>query len=253
MSNQLLSPSIGSIAVDGVAILIIVGCVLLGAKKGFVRSILSALGGLLSLFFAVLLCSSVARFLQGKYGTVTSVSKWLSGVLSNIFGETLMNTPLSTATEDSLLNAGLGGALLKLVLSLKGNVDITEGITLGNIIAPVFSYYIVAIISAIGLYIIFRMIFFVIGEIVKKLHSFKTVGKTDKTLGALIGAVRGIISIEILLMLFSAIPLGLFQDIMALVQSTFIVRLIDAINIFNLILHAIMRVNVSDIISGVKI
>lgn len=252
MNNLLLINTTGAI-IDGVALIIILLSFIMGAKKGFVKTFLSVFGGLLSLLIAVLLCSAVARFLETRFGTVTAVSGWLEGVLSNLFGSDLMNTTLQEANESSLAEAGLAKWLLEIVISYKGTDGISQTITLNKIISPVFAYYIVAFLCIIGLYIIFRIIFYLIGEIVLKMHSLSLVRITDGILGAVLGLIRGVLIIDILLLLLSVIPIGFMQNIAVETDNTVITAFIGRFNLFGYILEQFLNGNISDIITDIAV
>lgn len=247
MSENLLAPTTSAI-IDGVALIIILIFFVIGAKKGFTKTFFSVFGGFISLLLAVLLCSSVASFLQNRFGTVTSVSGWLEGVLRNIFGETLMDTTLAEATEENLGVAGIAGWMLKIVLSIKDTAEVPMDVTLNQVISPVFAYYLVAILCTIGLYIIFKIIFFLIGEIVGKFHKITPVRVLDKTLGAIFGLIRGIIIIDLWLLIIKVIPIGFFQTIVTEIQNTTIVKFLESFNLFGYITEALINSNLIQMI-----
>ena len=249
MSNLLLYSTSGAI-LEGLALIVFIVSVIVGAKQGFIKSLISTFGSLLSLIFAVLLCSSVAKFLENKFSLVTTISSKLTGILTGVFGEELMSTPLSLATEDVLSeNFNLSLYLVRIILSIKSS-DIAPDTTLSNIICPVFAYYIVCILSVILLYILFRILFFIIGEIVKKLHSNKVIGTTDTVLGLVFGAIKGIITINFALMILGIIPLGFVQNFVGATSDTIFVNIISKLDIVSLILKAMASVNITDFLVG---
>lgn len=250
MGNLLLTPSLGAI-LDGAGIFIICAFIIVGARKGFVKTFFTVFGGFFSLLFAVLLCGSVAKTLESHFGLVTAFSTKINGTLTGIFGEQLMNTPLSEA--GSVSANGIAAWVLDLINKLGGTGEIDGSTTLGSIICPIFAYYLVAIFSAIALYIIFRLIFFVIGEIVHKLHAFTAIRITDNVLGAVLGVLRGVIMIQGLLMIFKFVPLSFCQQIINEIPSTFLIKLLYNGNIFEQIITALLNSNITDfIISLVK-
>jgi hypothetical protein len=95
------------------------------------------------------------------------MSDKLGGVLGSIFGDEIMNLPLGLAAEQTLESAGLSSLIIKLILSFKTNSAIPTDTALKELICPTFAYYLVLIISAIGLFIVFKLIFFCISKIVK--------------------------------------------------------------------------------------
>lgn len=250
MSQLLLSASIGAI-LDGAGIFVICAFIIIGARKGFVKTFFTVFGGFFSLLFAVLLCGSVAKTLESHFGLITTFSAKINGSLTGIFGDQIMNTPLSES--GSVSDRGIAGWILDLAKKLGGTGEIEGTTTLGEIICPVFAYYMVAILGAIVLYIVFRLIFFVIGEIVHKLHAFTAIRVTDNVLGAVLGVLRGVIIVQGLLMIIKFIPLSFCQQIIAEIPSTFLIRILYEGNIFEQIINALLNSNLTDfIISLVK-
>ena len=251
MSNLLMYSTAGAI-MDIIALIVLVFCVIQGAKKGFIKSLVSTFGSLFSLIFALLLCSTVANFFENKFGWITSISGGIQGTLTKIFGQELMDVEIGLATEDVLseqFNVSL--FLIKTILSVKDSSNIPADTTLNEIICPIFAYYIVCIISVVILFIVFKIIFFLLGEIVKKLHKNKIIGATDTGLGILFGAIKSIVIINFALMVLSIIPIGFIQDLASSIENSVLTKIINKIDVFSLILKAISSVNLTDTITNV--
>lgn len=249
MSNLLLINKTGAI-IDCVALLILIITVTISARNGFVKTFFSVFGGVVSFVIAILLCSTVARAMEDKFGIITSVSAWLEGVLNNVFGHDLMNTTLQQANERSLAEAGLTKWILEIVLSFKDAEGISPDVTLNKIISPVFSYYIVAGLSVIVLYIIFKIIFYLFGEIIKKMHKFAPVRAVDGLLGAVLGIIRGIGIIYSILMFISILPFGFVQNISQEINNTVITAFFSKINVFEYIMSKVGGGSLVDIVLG---
>ncbi|MBR5192472.1 MAG: CvpA family protein [Clostridia bacterium] len=233
----MLLASSASAIIDIVALVLLTVCVIIGVVKGFANSFISIFGTILSLLFSVLLCSSMAGFLESAFGTITGIASGLNGVLTSIFGDTIMNTPLSSANQGLMSDAGIGLWLISIVLNVKDNPSIPQDTTLNEIICPVFAYYVTAIISVIILFILFKILFFLLGRLVSSLRDkISFLNKTDRILGAVLGLIQGIVYIEFALMIISIIPLGFFQSIMYEVSNTFLVNIISHINLFHAII-----------------
>ena len=242
----------GSSSISLITNLIIIGILVsmgfLGAKRGFVKSFFAIFGSILSVLFAVLLCTTVADFLESKYSLVTSLSNSVSGVLSGIFGGELMNTPLESTSETALSKANLASWIIKIILSVKLDGAIPPETTISQIISPVFGYYIACIISVIGLFILFKIAFFIVGEIVKDMHKIKIVGMLDVTLGAVLGIVEAIVFLQVLFMIIKVIPLGFFQTLTIYIESSAVANFIDQINLFSIIVKSITENNLIEVI-----
>ena len=223
--------------IDIVALVLLTVCVIIGVVKGFVNSFINIFGTILSLLFAVLLCSSMAGFLETCFGLISSIASGIGGVLSSIFGETIMNTPLSSADQNIMSEAGLGLWLISIILDVKNNPSIPENTSLNEIICPVFTYYVAAIISVVILFILFRILFFLLGKLVSSLREeIEIVNKVDRILGAVLGLIQGIVYIEFALLIISIIPIDFFQMLTHEVSNTFLVNIIAHINLFHAII-----------------
>ena len=245
--NLLLTTNL-SATVDIVALIFVGVFALWGLIRGFTKTFFSAFGTMLSLLFAVLLCSTVANFLQEKFALVTTISESVSVALSDAFGAELMNATLRDVSAGYLENAGLNGLLVELILSMQTELPLDT--TLNMIICPTVSYYIVLIISIIALFIIFKIIFFLIGEIVKKLYKNRTIATFDKFFGFALGLLHGIISLELIIMAISVIPIPILQDVYSAIQTSTFANFIEDINLFNLIINAVIKSDVFDFVKG---
>jgi len=235
---NLLSSNISAVA-NVVALVFILFFALYGFIRGFTRTFISIFGTILSMLFAILLCSSVVSFIESKFFAVSSMSNSLFGITESIFGKDLMNATLSEVAEGSLKDAGLSSFIVNLILSLKLDTSLPADTTLNQIICPIFSYYIWLIIAIIILFVIFNLIFFIIGQIVKDLHKIRFIGILDKSLGFLLGFISGIIYLELFIMILGALPINAIQSVYSEIQLAPVVSVLCAINpydsIFNLI------------------
>ena len=248
--NLLLAMNGGTI-VDIVALCLIALSAIIGLCRGFAKTFISAFGSIISIILAFLLCSTVAGFLENKFGLITTISDKLQGVLTGIFGETLMDTTLQEATEATFAEAGVASWIANIVLSVKGSGNVDMNVTLNQIICPVFGYYITALIAIIILFILFKILFFLIGEFIKKLSEIKIIGTVDRTLGLILGIIRGVIIIQLLILIINIIPIAAFQQVSLDIENSVFVSFINGINIFGLILNAITGIgNIVNVISG---
>ena len=248
--NNLLASG-GSAVVSAIVLVVILFFALYGFIRGFARTFISIFGTILSLLFAILLCSSVTEFLESHYSFVSFMSDRLGGVLESIFGEELMNLTLEHAGEQALKNSGLNSLIIDLIMSFKSNSAIPTDTALKELICPTFAYYVVLIISAIALFIIFKLIFFCISKIVKGLHNISLVAKIDKSLGLVLGFISGIIYFEMFVMIIGAIPLGFMQDFYSTILSSPVASFICLINPFDSILNLISFSNITKFVSGI--
>ena len=72
---------------------------------------------------------------------------------------------------------------------------------------------------------------------------------TDGALGAILGIIRGIVIIDIILMIISVLPIGFFQSIAVEVDSTILTSFLSKCNIFGYIINTLLTGNLNDIIN----
>lgn len=247
---NLLLVSWGSAIIDAVALILILLYFISGLKRGFIKTFFSTFGAIFSFLLAVLLCSTVANFLEKNYGTVSSVANWLSGGLNGIFGKDLMDTTLAQATQSDMSSGGVASWIISLVLSLKSSANIPTDVTLSQVISPVLAFYIVCAISLLALYIIFRIIFFLFGELAQKLHKFKPTALIDKLLGAVFGLIKGIVILDIAIIVINAIPLGFVQSIAIEIENTAITSFISNTNLIGMLFDFLFNNGVTQFIGN---
>ena len=232
---NLLLYSFGSAMIDILALGIIFLITFLSVKQGFIKSLVSTLGTIFSLLFAVLLCSTVVSFVERKFAYVSSVSNWLGGFIDKIFGKEVMEQQVSLVSKQSLSNGGLSSFIAQLVLSVAAKAEISPAATVKEIICPVFAYYIVFAISFICLFILFKIIFFILGDLSKKLQKIKIIGPLNKTLGGIFGFIKSVFIIDVVLIIINAIPLGLTQSISLAFSNTILVSFLSKINFISIL------------------
>ena len=236
--------------IDGVAVVFILIFALRGLNKGFAKLFISVFGTIISLLLAVLLCSTVTNVLESKFSVVTNMAGSLEGVLTKVFGEKAMNTTLAQVTSDTVHELKLGSWLTDIVLTFAKDNSIPTDTTLNQIIGPTFGYYVVLVIVIIALFIIFKILFFLLGAFIKSLHSLKLVALVDKSLGFALGLVQGIISLELLIMTVAIIPIPVVQNIYASISLTAFTNFIHNINLYGVIMDMVASADIVGFVKG---
>lgn len=246
--ENLLATDIGAI-VNIVALVFVILFTIWGFVKGFTKTFLRVFGSILAMVVAGLLAPAVAKFLQDKFSLINRMSESVSGVATKIFGESLMNSTLEDVATNSLESLGLAGFLKDIVQTAMADSSIPTTTTLGELICPTFGYYIVLIIAFVALYIVFKIIFFLIGQLVKKLYAFRVVAVVDRVLGLALGFISGVITLELIIMVISIIPVPFFQELYTAISLSTIGGFIEKINIYGIILNAL---STSDVLGHIK-
>ena len=225
--------------IDLVALGLVILFAVIGGVKGFIKTLISVFGTAISLLLAVLLASKVAGFLEVRFGLVGIMSDKFAGILTSIFGNEIMNTTLQQAEENLLSSAGLSAWLIKIVLSVKAEGSVDPDITLNKVISPTLGYYATVILSALALFIIFKLILLIVGGIVTKIRGKnKVLNVTDRTLGFVLGILQGLIIVQIAIWILNILPFGFAQTIIAELPNAPIANFINEINLFGIILKS---------------
>ena len=243
MQLNLFALSNGTIA-DLVALAIFALCIIIGVARGFTKSLLKSAKKIISLIVAFALCGRVAVLLDGWFHIIDAISAPVGSLLERMFGAELMNTPFNEAmTADNATTV----ALVNLIKTAIGQ-DATSAATLKELLCPIFSYYVAAIISFILLYIVLRLLFSLLTKILTAIiEKIKLLMIVDKILGFALGVINGFIVINIILVIISMLPLGSMSEINEAITESVVLSKISEINLFSLILQAI---NSSDFLRG---
>ncbi len=242
MINLLLSNVSATIEIIALALLLILA--LHGYLQGFAKTFFSLFGTAIALILAIVLSSPAISFIQDKFGVVSSMGKNISGLVNNIFGKELMQTKLSDATANYLNSAGISGALIKTILSVKSKHAFSKDAVVGDVICPTIAYYIVLIIAVFILFILIKLIFRIISKIVKKAYKSKGVARIDRVLGLALGLLHGIIVIELLILLIGVLPFGFAQNLYVGIKGSSTASFIEQINLVGLLTDKIINANV---------
>ncbi len=238
---QLLLLNNFSATIDVVALVLLLIYALFGLTKGFTKTFFSVFGSMLGVIIAMLIAPSVINFLQNKHSIIDSFRKSFYSISQSLLGKELFSTPLALATKENL--SGIAGFIANAVLSLKNNANVSADATVGEAVATIFAYYALLLICIIVLFIILKIIFRLLGEIVKKAYKNKAIATADRLLGLALGVVNGIFNLEIIIMLIGILPIPLFQEITASINSTILVKFIQDINLFQLLFNNIINRN----------
>ena len=223
--------------VDLVVVILIALFAIIGLMKGFIRSLVSTFGTFFAILFAVLVCGAVVTFLETKYQAVTFFGNSISGWVNNLLGTSADKT-VAEVTEASFIESGVSGWIAKLILQLKGTEGLDPALTVSQVACSMFGYYISATISIIGLFIIFKILIFIISDLLLKHVVVGALKTVDKVLGFVVGIVSGVIVVQSVLTLIGGIPLDFFVQINGYVSESSFTKFLMSFNVVQAILDS---------------
>ncbi len=175
------------IILDLIIVAIIILCMVLFAKKGFVKTIIGFVGMILALLISVTLSTPLSNL---TYNNIVepAVTKALDATIDNVVDNT------EVALKEDIFEA--------LPDYVKNRIDISElNLSAGENTAAAISEQVVMPLAISFLNTIFTLILFIIlsiavsflAKFLNKIFSFSFIGKANRILGGVLGIVEGII------------------------------------------------------------
>ena len=106
-------------------------------------------------------------------------------------------------------------------------------------------------IAIVILFILFKILLFLVGEIIKKLYAISLVKRVDRILGFVLGLLSGIVYMELIIMVLGIIPIGFIQNIYGYVQSSVIASIITKLSLINTIMNSISINDVAEFVKSI--
>ncbi len=176
--------------------IIIVICLLLGIFKGFMNTLVNALGGIAVLVLAFLLAKPVGNLLCNSFGWGESLSgTWYNFLVSKSsdFSASVDVANAEAAISAGLESAGIPGALCGTVLKLALPFVPAEGtFVVGVALADALTNYCFIAGAFIVLVIVFGIVLVILKKLIKGITEIKLIKVVDKLLGAAAGLVLGV-------------------------------------------------------------
>lgn len=181
--------------IDIIALAIIVLCILISAKKGFVKTIVEFVGFIAAIVIAFTVSTPIAGMLYDNIvepPIITAVCEQAEDKSAEVVDSTLGALPGFLA--ESAENFGLSTDML----SNSINENMGEGLetaiqtTSKNLIRPIF-VKLIGLIIAIILFLVLIIVVKLLAKVINKLFSFSIIGKVNRSLGGVIGVIKGLI------------------------------------------------------------
>ena len=177
-----------------VYVAIIVLFALIGLKRGFFKTLVSFLKGIISFVVSIFLCEPLAKLLTNSTIGANVVIK-ISDVLNSkggLFTATITNENkealLSQALNQIKVPNGLHDFLTSLVV-----VPSEGSVTIGEALALSITYYVFIAITFLVLLILVRIAVKLISKMFKSLEQIPFVGILNKLLGTVLNAFIGLV------------------------------------------------------------
>lgn len=226
----------GNLLADGVDVLLaeipdiilLIAVLIMGiiqAKRGFFACVFSFVGAIAAIVISVVATPHLVTWLENTWGFTTAVSNWLEGIISNWSGFNVAIGEAGTQISESDLTAalsavGVPGFILQVIISLLPSVDFA-GKTIAQIVAPVWGGYILSGICYVVLFLVVRLVFWIVGKLLTKIFSsIKPIKVINSLLGFFVGLLQVAIFTYGLLFIATIIP---WQAAHSYLQNSFVV------------------------------
>ena len=226
-----------SIILDLIILIIIGVCVLVSARRGFVRTLIETVGFILAIIMANAFSGALSDITYDKFiepGIIRSVESIDVTNASSSLDAKLTNLPSTVKTIIS--NSGALDSFKNDILA-NINSGIKEAATHAsqNVVKPIIAG-ILSIVFTLLIFIILLLVVKLLAKLLNKLFSFSVAGKINRFLGAGIGVVKGAVFALIfaiaLTFLISLSKDGFLGITQATVDKTYILKkLLDLIKL----------------------
>lgn len=179
----------------------------LGFRKGAVRMLLSLLRVAIIFFLSYYLSEALENALQGST-LYLGVVDFVEGIFNNLMpGE-------FTSVEEVLASVGLlANSVLRTVLQIVlKNATIEGSLTFGEIIAPMLASVVIRVLLFIVTFFLFLLIFKLIDFALKKALVFSGLNKINRSIGLILGLLKGFVISMIIFVALSAFASLSFSD-----------------------------------------
>ncbi len=175
--------------IDLIIVAILLICVLIYAKRGFVKSVFGVVGFVAAVVFAFLFSGPLSNFTYEK-AVEPAVSTAIEAAISNTQGAISDN--ITAALPDFIKNND------KIDLTnpdFFASIDTPEMMAdkiCESVVKPTATY-ILEIVFFLILFIVLSIIFKFVTKLLNRVFSFSIIGKLNTALGGVIGAIMGVI------------------------------------------------------------
>ncbi len=223
------------IVIDLILVVFFILFCIVGFFKGFLRGLLSFFGFIGSAVIAFLTRDFFADLLNKIFGWGTIFADFIMkqvGNLNQVFVSERFND--STSMLEVVNSSNTNVVYKKIFERLIIGADFSEGaLSVGDVVSSAVSSLLLKVIAVILVFLVIRILVMLLNLILKKIPRKNLVGGLDRTLGIVVGAVKGLIAISIILILFDVICMipSVSEKVMPFVESSYLAKpLLDFVN-----------------------
>ena len=205
--------NIVGLIIDIAIVLLVVVFGIIGLKKGLLKSVISLFSWVVCILVAIFTAKYVAGWLNNIYDFSGFIGNKISGGLvgTHEFFSSQISSFESKEQILASLPANLNGALKTLITVVFKNtsVDMESTLTVGNIVGASLGHICMLVITGILIFIILKLVVFILNKIFDKVAKTKVLGGLNKILGFVFGFAKGlliVVVINIVMVALSMVP-----------------------------------------------
>ncbi len=233
-----------AVIIDLITVGIILIFSIVGLVQGFAKSFISIFGTLLSFVFSILLCVTVVSFLEERFGVVYNLTNKIKEYISLKISAEILDLPISQVDTEIMKSANVPNYISWIIILLKANSLVPSNVSIASVLCPTISYYVWVAISFVILFVLFKLVFYIIGKIIYMFKKdFKKFNKADRALGVFAGMFRGGAVVCIIIIVLSVLPIAFAQNIYSEIVNAPVTNFVKNINVFDMLLSIVTKPN----------
>lgn len=189
------------IIIDVSVLVVVLLFVVVGYFKGFFRTIVSLFGTVGALVVAYFTKGVLASVMNSWFGWGTAIANVIMGQVANISNDFVALEASTTADLKTIVVESDAGILYKQIFSWVISGELEQPTTVAGYVGNIVGNLALSVISFILVFVLIKLVVFVLNKVLKKIPRDSFVGKANKVLGCIAGALNGLIFIGTVLVI----------------------------------------------------
>ena len=191
---------------DGVAILLILGYIIVCARRGFVECFFSFITMTVAIVLAVSFAKGLLSVTNGLFGLQDKLTETFTKSFEKV--ETFSVVVSEGGLESALKEQNMPGILVNLAVKWFGSGEnIPEGTTIAMVLGEVSSQLLSLLISGFAIFLVAFILLFLLRKILSAIiNSITLLGFANTLLGSLVGIIQAFLIIYAILAVVTFIP-----------------------------------------------
>ena len=189
------------IIVDLIVLLLLVLFGIIGYYKGFLREVISFLGLVGSLIISFYAYQYFASFLNEFFGWGTQIANYVMEQITTISPSFAVDLGATVEELQTIIsNSNVGLVYQEVLKQIVAHADLSAGaVTVSAAVGVVVSGFAMMVISFILLFLMLRIVVFVLDKLFSRISRKSAVGVVNKWLGLGVGFLKGAAAVSIIL------------------------------------------------------